>query len=580
MITKENVAYQALFQRANNVLNLDGDNVITNLDDYFMYLEDLRDAIQKGSNKEADNILLILPNDEELFTIDANSRKISVPSKFGSYGVGVKGDEVAEVLYFAIDRYFDIQDLFNKDIFVEWENSKGDTGLSVTINKTLLMVPGKVVFGWPIGSPINDAPGNLKFSVRFYERGQNSAGEPILTYSFSTLTSVVKINDGLNFEIADQDSITARIVDKTKLIFDNLKNSENMNVKIPALEPIFEMLYPEAAPLFSLPEKIDLVGGSQSLIAKTHFNDKDEYGAGTVKYTWYGTVKGKDGKMTDEIYLDTPIYRETEDTLKDPNDVYYVLNDVGEYVIYIGDFNTDKTLYEKYASFEATKAGSYKVSAINTYGKGNNSEEVFSDTCVIPFAEVPYFADYTDKNVIIGKDETLVAVTVEVADNGELTYQWKYNVDSDDFAGAMNIDVNSNEIDVARGNGYYYLVAANSKNNDTTVAHSDAIRVTGPAAALTANEILYLVDDVLVTKLKANVGQTIGVDTSPNVSNTSFDDFVFQWQFSEDEDVFTNIEGAIAPIYTPASSGFYRCVITTVYNGDTAEANADNFTVF
>ena len=61
---------------------------------------------------------LILPRDEGLFEIDANSRKINIPAEFSRNGVGVQGDELAEIIYFSIDRYFDTTDLYDKDIFV------------------------------------------------------------------------------------------------------------------------------------------------------------------------------------------------------------------------------------------------------------------------------------------------------------------------------------------------------------------------------------------------------------------------------------------------------------------------------
>lgn len=587
MITKENQAYKDLFARANNVLNLSGENQITNIDDYFMYLEDLRDAIQNGLT-DADNVLLILPNNEERFDIDANSRKITVPSKFGSYGVGVKGDEVAEVIYFSIDRYFDIQDLYYKDIFVEWENSKGETGLSVTINKTLLPEPGKVVFGWPIGSPITDHPGNVKFSVRFYERGLNSQKEPILTYSFSTLTSMIKINDGLNFEIANEDMITAQIVDKTKLIFDNLKNSENTAVKIPALNPIFEMLYPEEAPTFSLPETADLVDGEFNLKAKTGFDDKEQYGAGTIKYKWYAKVKDDSGELNEETFEDNPIYQLTTDISGDPNDVYYIKDEnTGAFIVYTGDFTKDKDLYERYASYTATKAGEYKVSAINTYGKGNNSEEVFSDICVIPFAAKPDFTSYSDKNVILGKDSSLISVTVEVSDGGDITYGWRYNPIEDNPETATIKEGQVNEIDVSEEQGYYYLFATNNKNNDTNMAYSEAIRVTDPAAALKSNEITYYVNDNLVTTpgeepIYASPNDLIKVEATPEISNIRYDTFSYRWQTLDKTDTnsYIDIPEATNPEYTPIASGSYKCVITTIYNTDTIETVSKQFLVF
>lgn len=48
--------------------------------------------------------------DEEIFEIDANARTITVPRSFASNGVGVVSDELAETLWFRINRYFDLKD--------------------------------------------------------------------------------------------------------------------------------------------------------------------------------------------------------------------------------------------------------------------------------------------------------------------------------------------------------------------------------------------------------------------------------------------------------------------------------------
>ena len=48
--------------------------------------------------------------DEEIFEINANARTIAVPRSFASNGVGVVSDELAETLWFRINRYFDLKD--------------------------------------------------------------------------------------------------------------------------------------------------------------------------------------------------------------------------------------------------------------------------------------------------------------------------------------------------------------------------------------------------------------------------------------------------------------------------------------
>ena len=76
---------------------------------------------------EIDLKYTILPLDEETFDIDANSRKITIPNSFKS-GVGVQGDQVAEIIYFKINRYFDATDLNTQNIYrvgkCQWRQDK------------------------------------------------------------------------------------------------------------------------------------------------------------------------------------------------------------------------------------------------------------------------------------------------------------------------------------------------------------------------------------------------------------------------------------------------------------------------
>jgi hypothetical protein len=82
---------------------------ITTLEEYFSWLQNLSIINRKYT---------VLPLDEEHFEINANTRAINIPASFKKNGVAVQGDDLAEVLYFKIDRYFDYMDLNNTDIFI------------------------------------------------------------------------------------------------------------------------------------------------------------------------------------------------------------------------------------------------------------------------------------------------------------------------------------------------------------------------------------------------------------------------------------------------------------------------------
>ena len=82
---------------------------ITTLEEYFSWISNLGRINRKYT---------ILPLDEDHFEINANTRAINIPASFKKNGVAVQGDDLAEILYFKIDRYFDYMDLNNCDIYI------------------------------------------------------------------------------------------------------------------------------------------------------------------------------------------------------------------------------------------------------------------------------------------------------------------------------------------------------------------------------------------------------------------------------------------------------------------------------
>ena len=92
---------------------------ITTLEEYYNWLPEIKkDAEGKPT------IFTKLPLDEAHFEINPNTRAITIPAEFKKNGIAVQGDDLAEVVYFMIDRYFDAMDLNNTDIYIEWETPK------------------------------------------------------------------------------------------------------------------------------------------------------------------------------------------------------------------------------------------------------------------------------------------------------------------------------------------------------------------------------------------------------------------------------------------------------------------------
>lgn len=162
-----------------------GDTIIVNsLEEFFMNITKIA-ALENGK-------FLRLPLDEPMFVIDANTRKISIPTDFSTNGLSVQGDHLAETIFFKIDRYFDFVDLNTKDIYINWK--LGDqSGTSKNFIKSIDIEPGYIIFGWPVAKELTAKSGVLSFAVQIC--GKDASGA--LTYNFNTLASTIAIKDGL-----------------------------------------------------------------------------------------------------------------------------------------------------------------------------------------------------------------------------------------------------------------------------------------------------------------------------------------------------------------------------------------------
>ena len=585
MITRDNIGiYQDLFKKANMALNyidaegqvLKPDDIITNIDDYFTCIKTLAEYEEREGT---DPIFTILPVDEGTFNIDANTRKIEIPTEFMTSGIAVKGDEIAETLYFTIDRYFDVTDLYYKDILVQWKNANGDEGLSLTYNKSLSYKPGYVTFGWPITSEITKAAGPVQFSVRFYDRFEDDSSS-YLTYSFSTLTATVKVNPALDFDISDEDAITATIVDKSKMIFDNIKNSAATGITTPAAKPVFEedWILAESINLDDIKTTI-LINGIETAVLETkaHVPENILTGIGEISYNW--VQKDAQGNNVEETLVQGYGYKETSDIKRNANDVYYYLRD-GKYELYNGDLPAEEgvTIYERYSYCVPKTAGLYIVTATNTSGRGNYSS--IEDDCLIPFAQQAIFV-LEDKSIILednlNEDGTVKPIVYEVTtpDNGTLTYKWKYysgyGKNDNDYSKAVILeDQTSNSIEITE-KGHYYLIATNTKNNNSLDTISPAIRVTNRAIAPTISN--YLADGTIQSIQDNTVYVSVNAEIScdAKVNSTDFDEILYQWQKRNSETKkYENIIGETNIAYKVTESGIYKCIITNRYNEDEA----------
>lgn len=582
MITKNHESlYVDLFKMANEKLGYssESEKYINTIDKYFESLADL-------VTEDNDPLFAILPADEDLFEIDANKRKITVPSSF-SGGASVVGDEIAETIYFSIDRYFDITDFSNENLIpiVQWEitnNGKKEIGYSTTTRRTINLIPDKVVFGWPLSSEITKAAGNVTFSVRFYEIGKNDNGEAILTYSFSTQPAVIKINNSLVLDLIDGG---IEETNKLNLMYSRVRSSMPANVNFHAVLPLLDMApYSSKNNCPAFGKEYNLIDGALQLVAKSYFEDgTSKSQRGNQIYTWYR--EDASGNIEEIGNADETVYVFTDDSIDNSTEEYWV-KDGENFVPYDHDaidFNAD-SIYEKAYGKTITKGGKYFLKITNEISNSNfKTLEVKKEHgyITIPLPQLVNF-DGNNKNAyhaIIEDDSALLTLNVNNpdGDTSVVTYQW---IDADDI-------VVSGETALSEPNyfineeGEYRLKATNSKNNDSSaISISEPIIVTYPASIPVISKYLVgrydLSSNNPVPLYADNVGDNISIEIDGLMNS---DSIAYQWYKND-----VAIKGATSNIYNLGSNfkigDYFYCVVTNTYNViSVATAQSHNFLV-
>ena len=213
-ITAENsgLYYAPAFELINNALEEAGDPLrINSITEYFNNLKShiIPLVVNKGKGNEIPGgYLLLMPADEEIFEINANTRAIKVPSDIKKTGVGVYGDHMAEMLVLSIDRYFDNQDLLDTQVAINWnfmgagEKAPSEVKSVEAFAPNADLNPDKVMFGFIIDKEMTPKKGTLTFSVTFYTQSSGN-----IDYSLNTLAASVTINDTL--PLVDPKTVTS-----------------------------------------------------------------------------------------------------------------------------------------------------------------------------------------------------------------------------------------------------------------------------------------------------------------------------------------------------------------------------------
>lgn len=400
-----NKQYEWLFNKANTLLSLSGDEAINSLDTYFTKLGTIVEKM--AANRKFDESYFLLPFDEPMFNIDANTRDIIVPEVFKK-GVAVQGDHASEILVFKIARYFDYKDLGNDDItiYVQYTAPDGKENMYQVGYKDLETYPGEVRFGWILSDVATNAAGTLKFSVRFVTNNIDGT-----TYSLNTKTQTITIYPALQKDTKAEIDGLASETAFYKYIRNSLAAGQT----------------PAQTPRFDDKEAQDLVktanlgtDNTLTLVAQATKGD-----SGELVYTWkYNPNEDDSGVYTaltsGDDYEIKDVYVLAEGLVApNPREDYYD-KDGETYTKHIfapGEDVSKLELYEKFNQLtikdtSAEITGKYYVEATNTLNANNVSNAGASSVCIIPGLktfEVIEDLSY-DKGIILAPTETSIAL--------------------------------------------------------------------------------------------------------------------------------------------------------------------------
>ena len=153
--------------------------MITGSEEYERFLKNVQD----GYNPP--DVRIRLPQDEPLYSIDWNTRKIDAPTF-----LSVEADHSAEIIFFVMDRYYDSIDLANMVGLIQFRNAKNEEYYYVIPYYDTTSMDQKIIIPWNIQSPVTKYGGSVSFSIKFFKCDVLSGK---LLYEINTLVARSKV---------------------------------------------------------------------------------------------------------------------------------------------------------------------------------------------------------------------------------------------------------------------------------------------------------------------------------------------------------------------------------------------------
>ena len=546
---------------------------INSLETYFSHIENLL-GLTKPQDAKYGRKYSILPIQEEYFEIDANARTIKVPDVFRKNGLGVQGDQTAETIYFKINRYFDAMDLYNTDIYIQWENANGDQGLAKEWVRDIETYDDYMIFGWVLGDLITKVPGILKFSIRFVKTAQQDGSEEkIITYSLNTLTAQAMINQALDLPIGTADDNLNAILAGN---FKNTTTQTDSEIRVFKFVYNFDNLIAEDKNNLNESTQVisaDLIDGKLELMVSAYIEP------GTLVYNLYkqtGSVPEPNGADKEDKVAMSFDYKLTPDKAVQFDKVYYKLVN-GNYVqATLNEMGGESaaiptgTYYEKYGVYtldaehkvgDETLTGYYYATAVGKTADNTESSPMVSTYRVK--LSPPEKATIDGAHKIGGKvvNETIdVAANIPANNNVEYLWSMKKYGEADYSAPVTIAETNYTPVEEA----LYKVEIKTTRNLDSVIADDNIVYcVTDKPNAATDIEILTNGGTFIYP---ATIGPQATYIPENAIAPYSL---TYQWykvsKGEENAEILTLIEGATESRYS-AEIGQYRCEISAIYN--------------
>ena len=167
--------------------------------------------------------LVELPNGEESYSIDLQTRKISSPEF-----LSVQRDHLSNVIYFNVDRFFDYMDLSTTSCVITYQTPDGQSHMyPIPYYDTYsLAKEGKMVLPWNISDIVTKQNGIITYSFRFFKLSGDTLDNSKLVYNLNTSPATSEILYTLDsLEINEDDEEANAAVETLETLISKVKNT-------------------------------------------------------------------------------------------------------------------------------------------------------------------------------------------------------------------------------------------------------------------------------------------------------------------------------------------------------------------